>query len=56
VFPLAHLAEGLQRALTPAASGTGIDGTNLAVLALWGLGALVVAARNFRWEPLGAGA
>jgi ABC-2 type transport system permease protein len=55
VFPLAHLAEGLQRALSPAASGAGIDATNLAVLALWGLGALVVAARGFRWEPLGAG-
>jgi ABC-2 type transport system permease protein len=54
VFPLAHLAEGLQRALSPAASGTGIDGTNLAVLALWGVGALAVAARNFRWEPLAA--
>ncbi len=55
VFPLAHLAEGLQRALSPAASGNGIDATNLAVLAVWGLGALVVAARNFRWEPLAAG-
>jgi ABC-2 type transport system permease protein len=55
VFPLAHLAEGLQRALSPAASGTGIDATNLAVLALWGVGALVVAIRRFRWEPLAAG-
>jgi ABC-2 type transport system permease protein len=55
VFPLAHLAEGLQRALSPAASGTGIDATNLAVLALWGVGALVVAIRSFRWEPLAAG-
>jgi len=55
VFPLAHLAEGLQRALSPASSGTGIDATNLAVLAVWGLGALAVAGRNFRWEPLAAG-
>ena len=55
VFPLAHLAEGLQRALSPAASGTGIDATNLAVLALWGVGALAVAIRKFRWEPLAAG-
>jgi ABC-2 type transport system permease protein len=55
VFPLAHLAEGLQRALSPAASGAGIDATNLVVLALWGVGALVVAARGFRWEPLAAG-
>jgi ABC-2 type transport system permease protein len=55
VFPLAHLAEGLQRSFSPAASGTGIDGTNLAVLALWGIAALAVAIRTFRWEPLGAG-
>lgn len=55
VFPLAHLAEGLQRALAPNVSGTGIDGTNLAVLAVWGVAGLVVAARGFRWEPLGAG-
>jgi ABC-2 type transport system permease protein len=55
VFPLAHLAEGLQRALTPAASGKGIDGGNLAVLALWGVVALVAAVRRFRWEPIAAG-
>jgi ABC-2 type transport system permease protein len=55
VFPLAHLAEGLQRAVTPAASGTGIDGGNLAVLALWGVVALGVAIRRFRWEPTAAG-
>jgi ABC-2 type transport system permease protein len=55
VFPLAHLAEGLQRALAPAGSGTGIDGSNLAVLALWGVVALAVAVRRFRWEPIAAG-
>jgi len=52
VFPLAHLVEGLQRALSPAASGTAIDATNLAVLALWGVAALAVAVRSFRWEPI----
>ena len=55
VFPLAHLAEGLQRALAPSISGSGIDGTNLAVLALWGLAGIAVAVRTFRWEPMGAG-
>lgn len=53
VFPLYHLAEGLQRSLVPGA-GSGLDGTNVAVLAAWGLGALVFAARRFRWEPQGA--
>jgi ABC-2 type transport system permease protein len=55
VFPLAHLAEGLQRAYSPATSGSGIDATNIAVLAAWGLAALVVALRTFKWEPQGAG-
>jgi ABC-2 type transport system permease protein len=55
VFPLAHLAEGLQRALTPAAQGSRIDAGNLAVLALWGFVAMAVAIRRFRWEPLAAG-
>lgn len=56
VFPLAHLAEGLQRALAPGVSGSGIDGTNIAVLALWGLAAIAIAVRGFAWEPLGVGA
>ncbi len=51
VFPLAHLATGLQRALSPATSGTGLNGTNVAILAGWGIAGLVVAARQFRWEP-----
>jgi len=45
----------LQRALTPAAQGSRIDAGNLAVLALWGVVAMAVAIRRFRWEPLAAG-
>ena len=52
VFPLYHLAEGLQRSL--AGGGTGLNGDDLAVLGVWGLGALVFAVRRFHWEPLGA--
>ena len=55
VFPLAHLAEGLQRCFSPATTGSAIDATNLAVLALWGVVGLAVAVRTFRWEPQGAG-
>lgn len=55
VFPLAHLAEGLQRTYSPATSGSGINATNLAVLAAWGLAALAVALRTFKWEPQGVG-
>jgi len=53
VFPLYHLAEGLQTTLVSGRSGTGLDGGNVAVLAVWGLAGLLVAARRFRWEPLG---
>jgi ABC-2 type transport system permease protein len=50
VFPLAHLASGLQDALVPG-SGSGVDGANVAILAGWGIAGLAVAARRFRWEP-----
>lgn len=49
VFPLAHLASGLQGAF-----GQGdvhLSGENVAVLVLWGAIGIVVAARSFRWEP-----
>jgi len=51
IFPLAPLAEGLQRAVADPSVGTGLTGENVAVLAAWGLAGLVVAARGFRWEP-----
>jgi ABC-2 type transport system permease protein len=51
VFPLYHLADGLQRCVVSGTSGSGLRGGNVAVLALWAVGGLVVAARRFRWEP-----
>ena len=51
VFPLAHLADGLQTTLAPGATGSGLAGANVGVLALWALAGLVVAVRRFRWEP-----
>lgn len=50
VFPLAHLAEGLQTTFATK-SGTGIDGADVAVLGIWTVAGLLVAARGFRWEP-----
>jgi ABC-2 type transport system permease protein len=55
VFPLFHLAEGLQTTLVSGTDGAGLDGANVAVLAAWGLAGLVVAARRFRWEAHGSG-
>lgn len=49
VFPLAHLAEGLQ-----AAFGTGaahFSGGNVLNLALWGAAGVAIAVRRFRWQP-----
>ena len=53
VFPLAHLAEGLQLSFA-AGGGTGLDGGDVLSLAVWALAGVVVAARRFRWEPQGA--
>jgi ABC-2 type transport system ATP-binding protein len=51
VFPLFHLADGLQATLASGTSGTGLGGDNVAVLAIWGVAGLVTAARHFPWEP-----
>jgi ABC-2 type transport system permease protein len=53
VFPLAHLAEGLQSAL--ALHHQAFRSSNLAALAVWLVVGLVLAVRTFAWEPLGAG-
>ena len=53
VFPLFHLAEGLQKSLG-VTSGTGLSANNVAVLALWAVGSAIVAARAFKWEPQSA--
>ncbi len=50
VFPLEHLARGLQRAFAVPGS-TGITVTDLAVLVAWGAAGLAAALASFRWEP-----
>jgi hypothetical protein len=52
VFPLAHLASGLQTAFTHPGR-TGIDLGDIAVLVAWMVVGGVVALRTFRWEPQG---
>jgi ABC-2 type transport system permease protein len=54
VFPLAHLADGMQSAL---ASGTPhLSGGNVLSLALWGAAGIWIAARRFQWQPRAAAA
>ena len=50
VFPLYHVAEGLQTTLVSGGGGTGIVAHNFFVLALCGVAGLLLATRHFRWE------
>jgi ABC-2 type transport system permease protein len=53
VFPLYHLADGLQNSLVSGA-GTGLSGGDVTSLLLWGLAGLAIATRRFHWEPQAA--
>jgi len=49
LFPLKHVVAALAATLDPA--GGSLAWTDLAVIAVWLVGASVVALRRFRWEP-----
>jgi ABC-2 type transport system permease protein len=51
VFPLFHLADGLQTTLAPNAGGIGLGAENVAFLVLWAAIGVAIAARRFHWEP-----
>lgn len=51
IFPIWHFSTAMQHAFNPFATGSGIQGTDLLILAAWGVGAMILAARFFRWEP-----
>jgi ABC-2 type transport system permease protein len=53
IFPLYHLAVGLQTTVAEDPSGIGLSGGDVAVLALWGVAGLRIASKRFRWEPQG---
>jgi ABC-2 type transport system permease protein len=48
-FPLQHLVAALSRGFLP--GRTGVAWGDLAALAAWGLGGLLVALKRFRWTP-----
>lgn len=54
LFPLFHLADGLQTTLDPSASGLGLSGDNVLALAIWTAIGISLAARHFLWEPQAA--
>lgn len=51
VFPIKRLFEALAIAFDPATTGAGMDWTALGIMAGWGLAALAVSIRWFRWTP-----
>jgi ABC-2 type transport system permease protein len=54
IFPLYHLALGLQTTLAPGAGGSGLELDNVLVLAIWCAVGIRIALKRFRWEPISA--
>jgi ABC-2 type transport system permease protein len=50
VFPIYHLAKAIRQPFVEP-HGAAVSGGDLLVLAVWGIGALLLAARFFRWSP-----
>jgi ABC-2 type transport system permease protein len=51
VFPVSHLNSALFKAFDPSTTGSGIAGTDLLILAIWGAAGLLIALRRFKWSP-----
>jgi ABC-2 type transport system permease protein len=51
VFPVRHLAAALLTAYNPHTVGAGFAGTDLLIVAAWGVGGLVFALWRFSWVP-----
>jgi ABC-2 type transport system permease protein len=54
IFPLKHIVDAFDACFVPGTPNGGWSWGDLAVIAIWGIVGLRVAARRFRWEP-GAG-
>ncbi|MBA2556054.1 MAG: ABC transporter permease [Chloroflexi bacterium] len=50
-FPVRHFADALLTAYDPQTPGAGLEPIALVVMALWGIGGIMVAAHFFSWEP-----
>jgi ABC-2 type transport system permease protein len=51
IFPVKHLNEAMLIAFNPHTAGSGIAWSDLAIIAAWGIGALLLSIRFFRWTP-----
>lgn len=53
VFPLKPFVDSFSEPFLPFVEGSALRWGDLAVIAIWGVGGVVVALRFFRWEPRG---
>jgi ABC-2 type transport system permease protein len=51
VFPVRHFSLALQTPFNPFETGAGFELVHLLVMAVWMVGALLLAVRFFSWEP-----
>lgn len=51
VFPVRALNRSMVAVFDPLASGTGIHAQDLAIMIAWGIAAVLISLRRFRWEP-----
>jgi ABC-type multidrug transport system, permease component len=51
LFPVRHFADAMALIWDPRTTGNGLSGSDLAVIGVWGVAALLVAIRSFSWEP-----
>ena len=51
VFPVRHLLQAMVAVFNPFGGGTGIVASHTIIMLAWGIGALLVSLRRFRWEP-----
>lgn len=50
-FPLKHFADPMRDAFDPTLSGGQFQWGNIGYMALWGVLAVIIAVRYFKWEP-----
>lgn len=50
-FPIRHLADAIASVYSAAPGAPAFPAVELAIVAAWGIGAALFAARFFRWEP-----
>lgn len=51
-FPVRHFIDAMFMAFDPAhQSASGFNGNDLLIMGAWGLAAVLIASRRFRWEP-----